>query len=65
MLPVFTGILRPFISIEKSSTASGSDLRGLADLLGRITFCLIGKLGRNDDDRTLDVGCTRPDADWW
>jgi hypothetical protein len=39
-------------------------LRGLADPLGRITFCLIGKLGRNDDGRTLDVGCTRPDADW-
>jgi hypothetical protein len=49
MLPVFTGILRPLISIEKSSTASGPDLRGLADPLDRITFCLIGKLGRNDD----------------
>ncbi len=27
---VFTGILRPFISIEASSTTSGADLRGLA-----------------------------------
>ena len=30
MLLVFTGILRPFTSIEASSTASGPDLRGLA-----------------------------------
>ena len=30
MLFVFTGILRPFASIEASSTLSGSDLRGLA-----------------------------------
>ena len=30
MLLVFTGILRPFRSIEASSTASGPDLRGLA-----------------------------------
>src|ERR1700746_1415474 len=29
MLFVFTGILRPFASIEASSTLSGSDLRGL------------------------------------
>src|SRR6266513_355696 len=30
MLLVFTGILRPFRSIEASSTVSGPDLRGLA-----------------------------------
>ena len=30
MLLVFTGVLRPFTSIEASSTANGPDLRGLA-----------------------------------
>ena len=53
-------VCRDPASIHLNREKFHSKWRGLADPLGRITFCLIGKLVRNDDDRTLKLAVRDP-----